>query len=63
MFYAVGRERSHFRLNNNDLTLSIRTSRIFRKINRTWKQVHHHGSIDDHKLLAQYPSAVLGRTQ
>jgi len=29
------------------------------KIDGKWKQVHHHGSIDDPRLLAQYQSAVL----
>ena len=59
MFYAVGRERGCFRLAENEVQLAIRTSRIFRKIDNRWKQVHHHGSIDDPTLLAQYQSAVL----
>ena len=63
MFYAVGRERGYWRIRNNELALAIRTSRIYRKISGTWKQVHHHGSIDDPKLLAQYQSAVLGGTK
>ena len=62
MFYAVGRERGYFRLRGEEITLVIRTSRIFRKIDGRWKQVHHHGSIEDAQLLDKYQSAVLGKT-
>lgn len=61
MFYAVGRERGYFRLGGEEITLAIRTSRIFQKIDASWKQVHHHGSIEDPQLLARYQSAVLGK--
>ncbi|MBI5076393.1 MAG: nuclear transport factor 2 family protein [Nitrospirae bacterium] len=58
MFCAVGRERGYFRLGDKELKLAIRTSRIFRKIAGRWRQVHHHGSIDDPELLARYQAAV-----
>lgn len=61
MFYAVGRERGYFRLGGQKITLAIRTSRIFQKIDDRWKQVHHHGSIEDPQLLGRYQSAVLGK--
>ena len=61
MFYAVGRERGYFRLGGEEITLAIRTSRIFRKVNGRWKQSHHHGSIEDPQLLAKYQAAVLGK--
>lgn len=61
MFYAVGRERGYFRLGAEEITLAIRTSRIFRKIDGGWRQVHHHGSIEDPQLLARYQLAVLGK--
>jgi len=61
MFYAVGRERGYFRLGNEEITLAIRTSRIFQKLGGRWRQVHHHGSIEDAQLLAKYQSAVMGR--
>ncbi len=61
MFYAVGRERGFFKIGDTELALAIRTSRLFRKINGTWKQVHHHGSIDDPSLLSQYQAGVLGK--
>ena len=60
MFYAVGRERGYFRSGGKEIPLAIRTSRIFRKTGGRWRQVHHHGSIDDPKLLAGYQAAVLG---
>jgi ketosteroid isomerase-like protein len=47
MFYTVGRERGYFRLGSEEIKLAIRTSRIFHKIDGHWKQVHHHGSIED----------------
>jgi hypothetical protein len=56
----VVRERGYFRLEENEVKLAIRTSRVFKKIDGRWKQVHHHGSIDDPELLARYQTAVLG---
>ena len=61
MFYTVGRERGYFRLDGEELTLAIRTSRIFRNVNGRWQQVHHHGSIEDPALLAKYQTAVMGK--
>jgi hypothetical protein len=61
MFYAVGRERGRFELGNIKVDLAIRTSRVFRKIGNKWKQVHHHGSVDNPGLLARYQTAVLGK--
>jgi ketosteroid isomerase-like protein len=61
MFYAAGRERGHFTREGETIDLAIRTSRIFRHIDGAWRQVHHHGSIDDPELLARYQRAVLGR--
>ncbi len=61
MCYAVGRERGFFRLGSEEINLAIRTSRIFRKQDDRWRQVHHHGSIDDAQLLARYQKAVLER--
>lgn len=61
LFYAVGRERGHITCAGETLALAIRTSRIFRRTQDGWRQVHHHGSIDDPGLLARYQRAVLGR--
>lgn len=61
MFCAVGRERGYLKLNGKEIDLAIRTSRFYRMECGKWKQVHHHGSIDDPSLLAGYQSAVLGK--
>ncbi|MFV2054907.1 MAG: nuclear transport factor 2 family protein [Thiohalomonadales bacterium] len=59
MFLAVGRERGYFRQGDNEIELSIRTSRTFRMDGGMWRQVHHHGSIESPVLLQQYQTAVL----
>jgi hypothetical protein len=41
------------------MSLAIRTSRIFIRSFGAWKQVHHHGSIENPDLLAKYQAAVL----
>ena len=61
IFYTVGRERGYFRLGGNEVKLAIRTSRIFQKIDGHWRQVHHHGSIDDPQSLERYQITVLGK--
>lgn len=58
VFYAVGRERGSLRMGRNQLDLSIRTTRVFKKLDGRWRQLHHHGSIDDPAALATYQSAV-----
>jgi ketosteroid isomerase-like protein len=58
VFYAVGRERGEYASNRGKLVMSIRTSRIFRLIDGEWRQIHHHGSIDDADLLRGYQRAV-----
>ena len=62
MFCAVGRERGVARLPTAELELRIRTSRVFRRTASGWRQVHHHGSIEDPELLRRYQVAVLGDT-
>lgn len=61
MFCAVGRERGVLSVDGTKIDLAIRTSRIYRKIDGLWKQIHHHGSIDDPALLAAYQKAVMGK--
>lgn len=58
VFYVVGRERGEYRSGEAVLNMAIRTSRVFRQIDGEWRQVHHHGSIDDSELLAAYQKAV-----
>ncbi|WP_224981598.1 YybH family protein [Geomonas agri] len=63
LFYVVGRERGTFKTGDIVLEMRIRTSRIFRLINGQWRQVHHHGSIEEPELLTSYQQAVLGRRE
>ena len=58
-FFAVGRERGYFKTEKEALALAIRTSRVYRKHDGRWLQLHHHGSIETPQLLAAYQSAVL----
>ena len=58
IFYVVGRERGEYRTGDRVLKIAIRTTRVFRRIEGEWRQVHHHGSIDDAELLAAYQEAV-----
>lgn len=59
VFFVVGRERGTLVKDGRTLPLQIRTSRIFRRNDRgEWRQLHHHGSIEDPELLAKYQTAV-----
>lgn len=58
IFYVVGRERGHVSRESTRLEMRIRTTRVFRFDGRRWRQIHHHGSIEDPALLAAYQNAV-----
>lgn len=60
MIVFAGREHGEFTLNNRTIALAIRTSRIVQWFGADvgWRQVHHHGSIDDPQLLEAYQQAV-----
>ncbi len=58
MFFATGRERGYFKTDELEMKLAIRTSRIFKNIDGEWKQIQHHGSIDNPKLLNKYQILV-----
>jgi ketosteroid isomerase-like protein len=58
IFYVVGKERGRFTRNDRTVNLAIRTTRVFQRIEGQWRQVHHHGSIDDARLLANYQDAT-----
>jgi ketosteroid isomerase-like protein len=61
LFYAVGRERGELEVGGAPMQIAIRTTRVFRRDDHgNWRQVHHHGSIDDAQMLARYQEAVLG---
>lgn len=57
-FTAIGRERGFIKLNNTELDLKIRTSRVYKLIDGNYKQVHHHGSIEYPQLLKEYQELV-----
>ena len=57
---SAGRERETFEKGETRIDLTIRTSRIYRRADEQWKQMHHHGSIDDPALLHSSQIAVLG---
>lgn len=56
----VGREKGFCETSAGRLELRIRTSRWFVKANGAWRQLHHHGSVDEPALLADYQRAILG---
>lgn len=56
---AGGGERGTFEKGETRIDLAIRTSRIYRRTNGAWRQIHHHGSIEDLELLRMYKQAVL----
>jgi ketosteroid isomerase-like protein len=58
VFWAVGRERGTYLDGGAVKQLNIRTSRIFQLVDGHWRQIHHHGSIEDAKLLEEFQSAV-----
>ena len=58
VFWAVGRERGTYHDGDAVKNLNIRTTRIFQMMNGHWRQMHHHGSIEDARLLGDYQSAV-----
>jgi ketosteroid isomerase-like protein len=58
VFWAVGRERGTYVDGGVEKNLNIRTTRIFQLVDGRWRQMHHHGSIEDAKLLADYQNAV-----
>ena len=53
-FCAVGRERGRVSVGEKSVDLRIRTSRVFKKVEGLYKQVHHHGSIESPELLGAY---------
>ncbi len=58
VFWAVGRERGTYHDAEAVKNLNIRTTRVFQLIDGRWRQMHHHGSIEDSMLLDDYQSAV-----
>ena len=57
-FVAIGRERGSVEIKDEKLELKIRTSRVCKLIDGSYKQVHHHGSIEGQALLKAYQELV-----
>jgi ketosteroid isomerase-like protein len=58
VFWGVGRERGRLTKAGETLDIAIRTTRLFRRSDGRWQQIHHHGSIEDPVMLARYLAAV-----
>lgn len=58
-FLAVGIERGVLRTLKEVLDFRVRTSRTYAWRAGRWKQIHHHGSIEEPELLSCYQSMVL----
>jgi len=63
MFLAVGREKAMLTTKNKQIELAIRTTRIYVKHENIWKQIHHHGSIENPELLETYQATILDKLQ
>jgi hypothetical protein len=61
MAVFAGRERGTYERNGKAYPLDIRTSRIFlyAPTQGGWRQIHHHGSIDNPERLAHYQQMIL----
>ncbi|TMQ10697.1 MAG: DUF4440 domain-containing protein [Deltaproteobacteria bacterium] len=58
VFWAIGRERGVSETESRTFELAIRTTRVFRRVNGRWRQIHHHGSIEQPELLDAYQRSV-----
>lgn len=58
-FIATGLERGLLRTQADVLDFRIRATRLFVWRNGRWRQIHHHGSIEEPELLANYLTLVL----
>jgi ketosteroid isomerase-like protein len=56
----VGREKGICTTTETTVELRIRTTRWFTRQNGLWRQLHHHGSIEEPALLADYQKAIFG---
>ena len=58
-FLAVGLERGLLRTQQATLDFRIRTTRLYNWRGGAWRQIHHHGSIEEPELLARYLTLVV----
>jgi len=55
----IGTERGLLRTQKDVLEFRIRTTRLYAWRGGRWRQINHHGSIEEPELLAQYLTLVL----
>ena len=58
VFWVVGRERGRLTRGEQVIVVPIRTTRLFRRADGRWRQIHHHGSVEEPAVLARYLEAV-----
>ncbi|HEY7889512.1 MAG TPA: nuclear transport factor 2 family protein [Steroidobacteraceae bacterium] len=58
VFWVVGRERGRLTRGEQVIEVPIRTTRLFRRADGRWRQIHHHGSVEEPSVLARYLEAV-----
>ncbi|MBX4959770.1 YybH family protein [Rhizobium lentis] len=56
----VGRERGVCRTATETLDVAFRTTRWFVRKQGGWRQLHHHGSVEDPQMLADYQRLIFG---
>jgi hypothetical protein len=56
----VGREIGTCVTPDMKMEVRFRTTRWFTRRDGTWRQLHHHGSIEEPKMLAAYQRTILG---
>ncbi|PZM14910.1 YybH family protein [Rhizobium tubonense] len=56
----VGRERGSCGTAKETLDVAFRTTRWFIRRDGGWRQLHHHGSVEDPKMLADYQRLMFG---
>ncbi len=59
-YLFVGREKGVCESPAGTLALRIRTTRWFVRKDGVWRQLHHHGSIEEPALLADYQRIIFG---
>jgi hypothetical protein len=56
----VGRERGVCETPLETIDVAFRTTRWFVRENGDWRQLHHHGSVEDPNMLADYQRLIFG---
>ncbi len=56
----VGRERGTCITSTGKLDIAFRTTRWFVRKNSEWRQLHHHGSVEDADMLRAYQRMIFG---